>query len=314
MGAKTVRDGLHDHIAVLERPEGSRTKPENRQEERRYQVAYDHEGADGRPRVHQAYGGEGPRSCNARHGETAQGLVHRLRQGLYRLQGVREVHQAPHYVRHQDEEEPDLQSPRKMLREGCVRCQGPSRRHHRVQETAEEREGTSSQVEAGRVRGSAYPQALAAAYEQHGTERLRSRRDLQAQMADRVALQAAEAELPPALLLRRKRQRDRDANLGRDDCKLVGKTGQGASESHVELFESSLATPSLAWILLRPCSVPRKSRTGCCKLFCRGPFTTRPAPAKSCLGDPQNAKAPLSVEIGAYSAYCVYVGTFTGQQ
>ena len=67
---------------------------------------------------------------------------------------------------------------------------------------------------------------------------------------------------------------NRDANLGRDDCELVGKTGQGASESHVELFESSLAAPSLAWILLRP----------------------------------------FSVEIGAYSAYCVYVGTFTGQQ
>ena len=47
------------------------------------------------------------------------------------------------------------------------------------------------------------------------------RRDLQAQMANR------------------------DANLGRDDCELVGKTGQGASKSHVELFESSLVTPSL---------------------------------------------------------------------
>ena len=167
MGTKTVRDRLHDHIAVFERPEGIRTQPENRQEEQWHQVAYDHEGAEGRPRVHQAYGGEGPQSCNAEHGETAQGLVHHLRQGLYRLQGVREVHQAPHYVRHQDEEEPDLQSPRKMLREGRVRCQGPSRRHHRVQETAEEREGTCPQVEAGRIRGSAYPQALAAAYEQH---------------------------------------------------------------------------------------------------------------------------------------------------
>lgn len=133
-------------------------------------------------------------------------------------------------------------------------------------------------------------------------------------MADRIALQAAEAEFPPALLLRRKRQRDQDANLGRDDCKLVGKTGQGAGETRMELFESRLAAPSLAWILLRPCSVPRKSRTGCCKLFCRGPFATRPAPAKSCLGGPQNAKAPFSVEIGAYSAYCVYVVTFTGQQ
>ena len=69
-------------------------------------------------------------------------------------------------------------------------------------------------------------------------------------MADRIALQAAETELPPALLLRRKRQRDRDANLGRDDCKLVGKTGQGTGESRVELFESSLAAPSLAWLLL----------------------------------------------------------------
>ena len=28
------------------------------------------------------------------HGETAQGLVHHLRQGLYRLQGVREVHKS----------------------------------------------------------------------------------------------------------------------------------------------------------------------------------------------------------------------------
>ena len=46
-------------------------------------------------------------------------------------------------------------------------------------------------VEAGRIRGSAYPQALATAYEQHGTERLRNRRD---------------------------------ANLGRDDCELVCKT------------------------------------------------------------------------------------------
>ena len=67
MGAETVRDGLHDHIAVLERPEGSRTQPENRQEERRHQVAYNHEGADRRPRVHQAYGGEGPQPCNAQH-------------------------------------------------------------------------------------------------------------------------------------------------------------------------------------------------------------------------------------------------------
>ena len=82
---------------------------------------------------------------------------------------------------------------------------------------------------------------------------------MKSQKISQAPLQAAEAEFPPALLLRRKRQRDRDANLGRDDCKLVGKTGQGASESHVELFESSLATPSLAWILLRPCSVPRKS-------------------------------------------------------
>ena len=69
-------------------------------------------------------------------------------------------------------------------------------------------------------------------------------------MADRIALQAAEAEFSPALLLRRKRQRDRDANLGRDDCKLVGKTGQGAGEMRVELFESRLAAPSLAWLLL----------------------------------------------------------------
>ena len=78
-------------------------------------------------------------------------------------------------------------------------------------------------------------------------------------MADRIALQAAEAEFSPALLLRRKRQRDRDANLGRDDCKLVGKTGQGAGETRVELFESSLTAPQLAWLLLRSCSVPRKS-------------------------------------------------------
>lgn len=92
--------------------------------------------------------------------------------------------------------------------------------------------------------------ALAAVYEQHGTERLRNHRDLQAQMADRIALQAAEAEFSPALLLRRKHQRDRDANLGPDDCKLVSKTGQGAGETRVELFESRLAAPSLAWLLL----------------------------------------------------------------
>ena len=69
-------------------------------------------------------------------------------------------------------------------------------------------------------------------------------------MANRITLQAAETELPPALLLRRKRQRDRDANLGRDDCKLVGKTGQGAGETRVEIFESRLAAPLLAWLLL----------------------------------------------------------------
>lgn len=45
MGEKTVRDGLHDHIAVLERPEGSRMQPEKRQEKRGNKVAYNHEGA-----------------------------------------------------------------------------------------------------------------------------------------------------------------------------------------------------------------------------------------------------------------------------
>ena len=74
----------------------------------------DHEGVDGGPRVHQAYRRQGPRPCNARHGEASQGLVHHLRQGLHRLQGVREVHQAAHHIRHQ-EEEPDVQDPRTAL-------------------------------------------------------------------------------------------------------------------------------------------------------------------------------------------------------
>lgn len=59
LGAKTLREGLHDHIPILERTEGRRPQSENRQEERRHKVSHCDVGGYRRPGVHQAYGSKG---------------------------------------------------------------------------------------------------------------------------------------------------------------------------------------------------------------------------------------------------------------
>ena len=81
-------------------------------------------------------------------------------------------------------------------------------------------------------------------------------------MGDRAAVQAVEAELPPAILLRRERQRHQDTDMGHVDSQPATHGHTEAYQAHVELFGAGHHVQDHAHVLRQLLHLLRGTRKG----------------------------------------------------